>query len=523
MVLDAGQDGDPRNASELDEEVAAKLDGRLRRLLPLAESEVLEIAECEEAHRMEAMRRIDEIAGVLSPDASEEDRQAVARVQELYRQRWRPNVNAGALVVEPAKVRAIVEFNGNRDDLVAMDLEVDSTTHDIFTVTGTRRQLAALAAQPATRRLQLPRPLRPLLRTEAQQAQVYDVHKMVLPSGSKRLQGEDVIVGIIDTPLDVTHYAFRSPASDRATRVRYLWVQDPHVKDPRSGAIVAVKNPPGRTPHGYSKADPKKRPGFEKGLDYGRIYTEDDINAALKLNNPYGQGAKQICCPPTIKSEHGTHVAGIAAGNGAGVELSGPNQGKWKQTAEVGAAPKATIVHVSSRSNLADDKKLIESLKFIFAIADAEKKPAMVNISLGTHDGPHLGVEMLDKAVDNLLRSYQNRTVVVAAGNENAEDLPARYGHGPRQRRLPDEAGEVRRRRAFRLRLVRGRVRVRAGHRAAVFRPQRAWPRLLGNARRVYRPGESRASRGDARLADRGAQRPPERSPPGDSQEPRGL
>ena len=45
------------------------------------------------------------------------------------------------------KVRAIVNFGGNLDDLKAMGIDVHSHVHDVFTISATKAQLATLVSQ----------------------------------------------------------------------------------------------------------------------------------------------------------------------------------------------------------------------------------------------------------------------------------------------------------------------------------------------------------------------------------------
>lgn len=110
-----------------EDQVLRKLDGGLRRLLRMREEEIVEaVASMEEriARRLEEIRRLEE---TLPPLAAEEERDAVRRMQEMARRSVHPHAVFGAVLVDkarrrPIRVRAIVRFNGNRDDLTALGL-----------------------------------------------------------------------------------------------------------------------------------------------------------------------------------------------------------------------------------------------------------------------------------------------------------------------------------------------------------------------------------------------------------------
>jgi len=103
---------------------------------------------------------------------------------------------------------------------------------------------------------------------------------------------------------------------------------------------------------------------------------------------------------------HGTHVAGIAAG------------------AHVlpGIAPEASIVMVRSRNFT----RLADAVRFIFNTADVYDRPAVVNLSVGGHYGPHDGRTALEDYLENALGP--GRLMVAAAGNDTNR---AKFAAGP--------------------------------------------------------------------------------------------
>lgn len=102
----------------------------------------------------------------------------------------------------------------------------------------------------------------------------------------------------------------------------------------------------------------------------------------------------------TDKVGHATHVTGIAAGS-----YSGNNY--------YGIAKDADIVMVQAGETNTD---LVNGIKYIFDYAAEVGKPAVINLSLGSHMGPHDGTSTFDRAIDALLG--EGRIICGAAGNE---------------------------------------------------------------------------------------------------------
>ena len=103
---------------------------------------------------------------------------------------------------------------------------------------------------------------------------------------------------------------------------------------------------------------------------------------------------------------HGTHVAGIAAG---------------KDLAYSGVAPDARLVIVKTDRN---DGHIADGLRYIFRVARDLGRPAVVNISLGGHFGPHDGSDFLSQVISQ--ESGPGRIVCCAAGNEGTSPIHPR-------------------------------------------------------------------------------------------------
>ncbi len=368
--------------SQNDQEILRKLDGPLRRLLTTEEAELEELAEQRRSRAVEAR----------APEAMDHTPIGPISAERAPFIRMRRTV--------------IVRFLGNRSDLTVLGLQVRSQAQDIFTVTGTLAALADLARQSATRSMELPRPLDPTVEHAAGQAEIYQIHQP-RPANPSGYQGDDVLVGIIDWPLDVTHNTFRDAAG---TRVLYLWAPLPStvtVNAAGQETVVFQNNPPGQTPDAYTAANPSTRPNFS-GLTYGRVYDKPAIDAALaNAAGTYGTGANQICCTP-CQHEHGTHVAGIAVGDGDGATGA---------TAHIGAAPRADIVFVGAQQW--DSAQISDAIQFILAVADDLGRPVVINMSMGSNWDGHTGESSQCQFMDNQLNSFDKRVMVTAAGNDN--------------------------------------------------------------------------------------------------------
>lgn len=166
-------------------------------------------------------------------------------------------------------------------------------------------------------------------------------------------KGTGVLVGIVDTGIDVTHPAFLSGGKTRI--VNYL---DQHL---------------------------------DKELDAAKI----DAGEAAASTDTVG---------------HGTHVAGIAAGNGGGSPGSSLR----------GVAPEADLAIVKSTLETAD---ILTAIAHVFEIAKERNQPAVVNCSFGGHVGGHDGSSIIERTIDEL--SGPGRIVVVSAGNEGGDAIHA--------------------------------------------------------------------------------------------------
>jgi subtilisin family serine protease len=224
--------------------------------------------------------------------------------------------------------------------------------------------------------------------------------------------GQGVIVGIIDTGIDFTHHTFRKP--DGTTRIRKIWDQSlTAIPGETAPADIANPNIPGSTSH------PIK-------LGYGVEYSQADINPYLDYLTDTAHKPKP---PVTIRHTdavgHGTHAAGIAAGNGS---QSGDCHGAFRY---IGVAPDAEIVMVRKwfvgDPPVGNHNFLTNALNYIVNEAkQATPLPLVVSISLGDFSETMDGTDALSVLADTLLTSNPGMAIVFAAGNEAGGNFHAR-------------------------------------------------------------------------------------------------
>ena len=202
----------------------------------------------------------------------------------------------------------------------------------------------------------------------------YDINSIEANRGNslpEAYDGTGVIVGIIDTGIDYTHPAFKD--SDGNNRILFIWDQ----KKPG--------NRPSEIAHSY---------GYECGIE--EIRDEE--------------------CPITDKNGHGTHVAATASGN----DQNYP-----------GVAPNANIIAVRYKSEIEISSGKItpvfstticEAVYYVFSKASQLGMPAVINLSLGTHIGPHDGTSLFEQCLSELVDGSAGRAIVAAAGNEYPEE-----------------------------------------------------------------------------------------------------
>lgn len=193
--------------------------------------------------------------------------------------------------------------------------------------------------------------------------------------GEETLTGKGVLVAVIDSGIDYAHPDFRR--EDGTTRILELW-------DQTAGQ--------GTPPEGYHT---------------GTLYTEAQINEALKQLRTE---ERYRIVPSRDLSGHGTHVAGIAAGNGRA--SGGRNRGiAWESSLLVVKLSQAEV------SNSDGTARLMEAVDFCIRAAIRRGMPLSVNISFGNQFGAHNGKSLLETYFNTVI-PLTRCAVCIGTGND---------------------------------------------------------------------------------------------------------
>jgi minor extracellular serine protease Vpr len=198
--------------------------------------------------------------------------------------------------------------------------------------------------------------------------------------GTNKYTGFGVLVGIIDSGINILHPVFRLPNDQTKSRIL---------------AILDQTQSPAVT--------------------FNKTQIEAAIATQTQIIQP-GAGTPRV--ETHINDhKHGTHVAGIAAGNGF---IAGNCSGQYKY---VGVAPEATLVIVKHdfAGGTASLQAAIQFVADQAAAIPGGSTPAVINMSLGHSLGPHDGTDPLDQMIDTWLSSRPAAAapvvLVASAGN----------------------------------------------------------------------------------------------------------
>ncbi len=184
----------------------------------------------------------------------------------------------------------------------------------------------------------------------------------------KAYNGKGVVIGFIDTGIELKHSDFRDSSG---TRVKYLWDMN-------------IPNGP-YTPMPWN---------------YGQAWNKSqmDILSTLPLDIP----DTSHC----VDFGHGSNVAGAAVGNGT---CNGH---------EIGGCPKSDIIMVAYNFDTQTATMFTDAVQYIFKCADSLNEPCVINASMGSYDGSHDDSDLQGEMIDTMIAAKQpGRVFVTSAGN----------------------------------------------------------------------------------------------------------
>ncbi|HEV2811742.1 MAG TPA: S8 family peptidase [Solirubrobacteraceae bacterium] len=280
----------------------------------------------------------------------------------------------------PAEASVLIQYDGDPAALAKAGYQVRTVAGDVVTATLPVRALGDLAGMEGVVAVEGARPMLTELDLAVPESRANVVH-----TGPPGHRGSGVIVGIADTGVDWRHDNFRR--GDGTSRIISIWDQS---LAPQGGETSPA------------------------GFGYGVEYSQAQINAALA-----GTGNVRHV---DDGSGHGTHVTGIAAGDGSAAGQNRP-AGTF-----VGLAPESEIIVVAvgagAGRGLGDSARALDAVAYVFQRAATLNRPAVVNMSLGDNVGPHDGTSLLERGLDNLLGG-QGRAFVKSAGNAGGGGIHA--------------------------------------------------------------------------------------------------
>ena len=217
-----------------------------------------------------------------------------------------------------------------------------------------------LASRPDIASMEASRRLYPSLTVSVPATGADVLHAQTDPA--RRATGKGVIIGFTDSGINTLHRTFRT--ADNRSRILSVWDQ----------------NGAGTPPAGFT---------------YGAEHDSASMNAGRWWMYDL--------------QEHGTHVAGIAAGNGL------------PEGAFVGMAPEADIIMVCNRpddlwSGGLTSVGTLDGYDYIRSKAASMGKRHVINTSQGTNLGPHDGTSLFEQAINADVTA--GSIICLAAGNE---------------------------------------------------------------------------------------------------------
>ncbi len=277
------------------------------------------------------------------------------------------------------KLELLVRFRGGGlSKLRGLGADVGSVLGDIATISLEPAKLEAMIALDEILHVEAPRKMPRRLNISVPSTKANTLRTGVAPNYTGGLTGKGVIVGIIDDGIDFRHRDFRN--ADGTTRLLALFDQR---------ATGASGSPPA-------------------GFSYGGECTAAMINSAIN-------GNASACTQPS-SGGHGTHVAGIAAGNG---QATGNGQAAYRF---VGMAPEADILSAGGEGDGVTNR-VLDAIAWMKAKATQANKPLSINMSIGSYYGARDGTSLFEQGLSNA--GAAGVVLTASAGNEANDKIRA--------------------------------------------------------------------------------------------------
>ena len=196
------------------------------------------------------------------------------------------------------------------------------------------------------------------------------------------LKGRGTLIGFVDTGIDYTLDIFRY--EDGTSKIQYIY-------------------------------DQSVRGNVPEGFFLGSEYTNEQINEALRSENPYD------IVPQRDTVGHGTFMASIAAGRG-------------DATGFLGAAPDAELIVVKlkksrpfynefycvppEQENVYGSNAVMLGIEYIINKARELNRPAVICLGVGTNLGSHDGFSLFEEYLSDVA-NIRGICICVAGGNES--------------------------------------------------------------------------------------------------------
>ncbi len=258
----------------------------------------------------------------------------------------------------------IVKYSGDIRRLVGDDVRVVQLLNNYAIVTLPESLVEALSQEPEIEYIEKPKGLSFATYIGRSVSCINQVQ-----IGSDALLGSGVVIAVVDSGVDYWLEDFRD--SEGNSRILFLWDQ------------TIDGNPP-------------------EGYYIGTEYTREQINEALREDD-------RSLVPSQDFQNHGTPVAGIAAGNG------GVGGSQYR-----GVAPESQLLVVklgNAGGGFPRTTELMQAVDYVVRKMLEYHFPLAVNLSFGNTYGSHDGTSLLERFLNDV-SDLGKMVICVGSGNE---------------------------------------------------------------------------------------------------------